>query len=115
MAKLPPSLITKQTLELQSIAVGDTVFVQPSAMRVTSEMDMYLNPTVDCKGEKSILHVLKVTRRLDGFYLTLLGHWTWTPETPIDNVKNWLPVASVVEDYDPEVDIKTRHNRKERE
>ncbi len=98
--------------ELRNIKTGDIVFVEPTAMRVTNEMDCYLNPAAAFQVEKSILHTLRVKRAQDSFHVAVLAHVKWTPDTSREEVTNWLPVASIREDYDRDVDFEGKSKKK---
>lgn len=107
LARLPPSLIRKPERTLRELAVGETAFAPAAAMRVTSTHDCYLRPTAKAEPEKSIFNVLRVTRKSDGYHVAVLSsavNW----DADATGVPGDLPVNSVVEDFDPEVDITGR-------
>jgi hypothetical protein len=55
MAKLPPTLMKTASLELRDLDIGDTVYLEPAAMRVTKEMECYLLPTMPFYRERSFI------------------------------------------------------------
>jgi hypothetical protein len=103
MAKIPDTLLKPARPELRQIGIGDTVFVYPAAMVVTSELDCYLLPTTRVHWEKSVTDTLRVTRALDGFHVTVLGKEKWSPRGASESFKDWILVASVRQEYDPEI------------
>lgn len=107
MGKLPDTLIKAANPELRNVEVGTTVFIEPAAMRVTAELDCFLLPTIRVHEEKSTIHTLQVRRAIDGFHVTILGHDKWSSTTP-KAVRGWIPVASVREEYNP--DLPARDN-----
>ena len=111
MAKLPSTLITKPKPVLREIEIGETVFAQAHVMRVTAEMDCFLLPTAPFERQKSVFHILRIKRAADGFHVAVLDG-TWEADTPVSTLKDWLPVASIIEDFDPDVDIEARRKKK---
>lgn len=107
MAKLPTSLIREPERALRDLAVGETAFVTASAMHVTPTHDCYLLPTKKLEAEKNIFNVLRVMRKSDGYHVAVLSSMAkWDADAT--GVSTYLPVASVVEDFDREVDISKR-------
>jgi hypothetical protein len=102
MAKLPASLIKNADPVLRDLPVGATGFVSVGAMEVDSELNCYLRAEIRYKTQKDILNPILVTRQADGYHVTLLAHWQWKPE-PF-NPEGWLPVVTLTERYDPEID-----------
>jgi hypothetical protein len=105
MAKLPKSLIQKPRPTLESIEVGETVYVQSSSMRVTAKRECFLQPTAEYRSEASFLSNLSVKRAKDGFHVAVLSNANWEANAPQRAVKDWLPVASIVVNLDPKLDM----------
>jgi hypothetical protein len=103
MAKLPTSLIKHADPVLRDLPVGATGFVSLTAMRVDSKLDCFLDPEISYRTQKDIFHSILVTRQADGYHVVLLSHWQWKPE-PL-NPEGRLPVVTLVERYDPEIDV----------
>ena len=103
MAKLPASLIKHADPVLRDLPVGATGFVSVTAMRVDSKLDCFLDPEIDYQRQKDKFHPVLVTRQADGYHVALLSHWYWEPE-PL-KPERWLPVVTLAERYDPEVDL----------
>jgi hypothetical protein len=80
------------------------MYIHPLGMRVTSDLDCYLLLTMRLEREKRINSRRQVGRAADGFHVTVLGKDTWSPDVSPDSVKASVPVASVREDHDPDVD-----------
>ena len=111
-ARLPENMIRKAKPELRDLPIGETVFVEATAMRVVEDLSCFLLPTIPFHSEKSIFNLLSVRRDAVGFHVAVLGRCTWDTDSALDVVKDWIPVASIVEDYDPEVDFEARGKRK---
>jgi len=95
MAKLPPTLVKTPNPELRDIEIGQTVFVEASAMRITADdMNCYLLPTFSYQREKNIFYSLRVTRAADGFHVAVLANDRWTADASSNSVRSWIPVAS---------------------
>jgi len=77
-------------------------FVSVAAMEVDGELNCFLRPGIRYQTQKDILKPILVTRQADGYHVTLLTHWQWKPE-PF-NPEGWLPVVTLTERYDPEID-----------
>jgi hypothetical protein len=103
MAKLPTSLIKHADPVLRDLPVGATGFVSLTAMRVDSKLDCFLDPEISYRTQKGIFHSILVTRQADGYHVVLLSHWQWKPE-PL-KPEGRLPVVTLVERYDPEIDL----------
>ncbi len=103
MAKLPANLIKQADPVLRDLPVGATGFVSLASIRVGSELDCFLDPDIDYQGQKDKFHSVLVTRQDDGYHVVLLSHWQWEPE-PL-KPERWLPVVTLTERYDPEVDL----------
>jgi hypothetical protein len=104
MAKIPDTLLKPPDPQLRQVRKGDTVFADPAAMVVTSELDCYLLPTTRVSREKSVTNTLQVTRARDGFHVTVLGKEKWSPRNASSSFNDWISVASVREEYDPEIE-----------
>ncbi len=102
MAKLPQARVRKRKLLLREMEVGRTAYLETAALLVDTELNCYLNPDAECSGTKTIFNVIKVERYDDGFHIALLAHWDWEPRTI--KTESLLPVITVTEDYDPDVD-----------
>jgi hypothetical protein len=103
MAKLPTSLIKHADPVLRDLPIGATGFVSVAAIRVGSELDCFLDPGIDYQRQKDKFHSALVTRREDGYHVVLLSHWQWEPE-PL-KPEGRLPIVTLTERYDPEVDL----------
>jgi hypothetical protein len=102
MAKLPFKLIKHADPLLRDLPVGATGFVSVAAMEVDGELDCFLRPGIRYQTQKDILNPILVTRQADGYHVVLLAHWQWEPK-PL-NSEDWLPVVTLTERYDPEID-----------
>jgi|SRR5580658_8648919 hypothetical protein len=103
MTRLPANLIKHADPVLRDLPFGATGFVSVTAMEVDSELNCFLRPGIRYQTRKDILHSLLVTRQADGYHVVLLSHWQWEPE-PL-KPEGWLPVVTLAERYDPEVDL----------
>ena len=87
---------------LRDLPVGATGFVSVTAMRVDSELNCFLRPGIRYQTQKDILNPILVTRQADGYHVVVLAHWQWEPE--LFNPEGWLPVVTLTERYDLELD-----------
>src|SRR5579859_2196963 len=100
--KLPAHLVGRaERPQLQHIDIGETVFVCSWALQVRLDMECYLAPTALVHREKSVVCFLRVTRASEGFHVTILRPGKWEPKA---TVKAGLPVVSIIEDFDPDLD-----------
>ena len=102
MAKLPDNLIKHPDPLLRDLPVGATGFVSVAAMEVDSELNCFLRPGIRYQTQKDILNPILVTRQADGYHAVLPAHWQWELQ-PL-NSEAWLPVVTLTERYDPELD-----------
>jgi hypothetical protein len=98
MAKLPEILLRQHRPELREIGIGETVFTSPIAMRVTADLSCFLWPTMRGQLEKDDVNFLRVRHDASGFHVTVIGRWKWEADAPVNEVKDWIPVASIVVD-----------------
>ena len=105
MAKLPASMRTDPDRKLEDLQPGETGYVTAGCMYVTPEMDCWLSLHSRVVQKPELLEILRVTRKDEGYHVAILAHYKWAPE-PLPPVKRdrWVPVASLVEDYDPRLD-----------
>ena len=104
----PGKLIEKPKPALKTINVGDTVFLRSTDMLVTKKKDCFLEPTAEYRREPSLFNNLRVKRAKDGFHVVVLTKDTWKADALSSTVKDWFPVASIVVEIDPEIDLSMR-------
>src|SRR4051794_33952366 len=104
MAKLPSSLVRTKQNTLQDLPVEATGYVELAAMQIDSDLNCYLNPNVVYEAERNIMRTIEVTRKTEGLHVALLVHWTWEPAEKKFDLTHWLPVATLIERYDPKLD-----------
>jgi hypothetical protein len=95
MAKLPKKLITKPKVRLESIRVGDTVFIASTDMLVTEKRDCFLDPTAKYERKPTFFNNLRIMRAKDGFHVAVLTETDWNAGASKSSVSNWFPVASL--------------------
>jgi hypothetical protein len=100
-AKLPARLMNPPRRELKDLDEGETGYISRSSMAVTPDADCYLDPTAGL--EKRECGMIRVDRREDGYHVTVISRGQKWNAYPIHEEKG-VPVASVTEDYDPEMD-----------
>ena len=108
MAKLPRKLITKPKPTLEDVKVGDTVFIASTDMLVTHKRDCFLDPTAKYSREPTFFNSLRITRAKDGCHVAVLTKTDWNASASESSVKDWFPVASIVVDLDPELDLRAQ-------
>jgi hypothetical protein len=104
MAKLPDALIRRGDPELHNIEVDDTVSVDPAAMRITVDLDCYLLPTMAVAAKKAEFTGSESIVTTTAFTLPSLVMTNGRPMQGQKSVQEWIPVASVHQEYEPEVD-----------
>jgi hypothetical protein len=109
-AKLPENLVRGPDPLLKDIEVGETVFVDVNMLVVDPKRNCWLLPDARFKREKGIIHCLRVTRSANKFHVAILMRWRWMPEQV--NRADLIPVASLVEEYDPDFELPQPAKRK---
>jgi len=101
MAKLPDTLREPKPKLLNDLKAGEEGYVHWQHMAVTENGDCFLLPNSPVENTKSIFR-LKVKRQEDGYHVVVMARqMTWKPKG--DAEKDWIPVASITEDYDPDL------------
>jgi len=104
-AKLPANLTEPKQRELSDLAVGETAYVLISGMCVSKAGECYL----DAKATvfKPTYGSIRVDRREDGYHVTVIAKGTqWSLRPGLFTTT--IPVMSVSEDYDPELEMPWR-------
>jgi hypothetical protein len=104
MAKLPAALFKRPDPILKDMPVGTSGFVPLAAMVTDRELECFLVPQFPYQTEKTSRNAILVTRQADGYHVTLFAPSQWEPTLPI--LKGWLPVFTLTERYDPELDTR---------
>jgi len=110
--KLPEKLVEPPRRTIADLAVGETSYALDHAMKVTTNGECYLTPTgvlVKSRGDNRIV----IERRSDGYHVTVIAKGTaWTPGDHV--LPDGIPVASIREEYDPDLDTEAKLGRLER-
>ena len=114
MAKLPKTLIAKPKPTVEHLRVGETAFISSADMLVTGRRDCFLRPTAEYDQKPSILNNLRVERKKDGFHVAVLQRTQWKADATQMSVGNWLPVATLIVDLDPDLDLAAQSKALER-
>jgi hypothetical protein len=105
VAKLPLSLRTDPDRRLEDLQPGETGYMTAGCMYVTPEMDCWLSLHSRVVKKPELLEILRVTRKDDGYHVAILAHHKWAPEPlPPEKRHRCVPVATLMEDYDPRLD-----------
>jgi hypothetical protein len=108
-AKLPANLIEPPRRTVSDLKVGETAYALYHAMIVTVALDCYLKPDgtlTNSKGDNRIL----IERRADGYHVTIIAKdssWCTTQTT----VSSAIAVASIREEYDPDLEWAAKMKR----
>jgi hypothetical protein len=97
---------TDSDRRLEDLQPGETGYVTAGCMSVTPDMECWLSLHSRVVKTPELLEILRVTRKDDGYHVAILAHYKWAPEPPLPPEKRhrYVPVASFVEDYDPQLD-----------
>ena len=106
-AKIPDHLIKLPAPTLDNLALGESVYVAPAFMHVSTTGECYLYKTSNYADQKSPGLCLRVTRFESGFHAILLRRYKFEATSSdtlslLSRYSMLIPVASFVEDYDPE-------------
>jgi hypothetical protein len=100
-AKLPHGLIQPPDRRLEDMRPGETSYVAWMDLEVGESGELYLRPKATLTRRYS--RTVQVERRVDGFHVVLIAKGIrWQITTFIK--EDAIPVASVRERYDPELD-----------
>ena len=105
LAKIPQSLLKGPERTLADLQVNETAYMGVWDLWVSSDLECWLSPDAKIYRRPSGLKgSLRVMRKEDGYHVALLTHETFEPK-PLPPGNDYLPVASLIEAYDPQLDF----------
>lgn len=108
-AKLPTNLIDSPRRRVSDLKAGETGYAAYYVMTVTSTGDCYLDPD-GVLMKTSGYHAILIERRSDGYHVKIIAKGTsWRPGR--HDISSAISVASVTEEYDPDLDWEGKMSR----
>lgn len=101
--KLPQHLIEPRLSEMKA---GESYYFWYPSLSVTTTGDCYLDPDASV-SDTATYSMIRVERREDGYHVVVISKSTRWSHTKC-SMSQAIPVASVREEYDPDLDIDAR-------